>query len=47
MTIAQFVQLAIEEDIKKEIILLWPYSKTAKGGAQLLVKEKELLQELK
>ncbi len=40
MTISQFVQLAIEEDIKKgDHSALACIPETAKGGAQLLVKE--------
>ena len=40
MTIAQFVQLALEEDIKKgDHSALACIPETAKGGAQLLVKE--------
>ena len=40
MTISQFVQLAIEEDIKKgDHSALACIPETAKGGAQLLIKE--------
>ena len=44
MTIAQFVQLAIEEDIKKgDHSALACIPKTAKGGAKLLVKEEGII----
>ena len=44
MTISQFVQLAIEEDIKKgDHSALSCIPETAKGGAQLLVKENGII----
>ena len=44
MTIPQFVQLAIEEDIKEgDHSALACIPKTAKGGAQLLVKEEGII----
>ena len=44
MTITQFVQLAIEEDIKEgDHSALACIPKTAKGGAQLLVKENGII----
>ena len=44
MTIPQFVQLAIQEDIKKgDHSALACIPKTAKGGAQLLVKEEGII----
>ena len=44
MTIPQFVQLAIQEDIKEgDHSALACIPKTAKGGAQLLVKEEGII----
>ena len=44
MTISQFVQLAIQEDIKEgDHSALACIPKTAKGGAQLLVKEEGII----
>ena len=48
MTVKQFVQLAVQEDIKKgDHSALACIPKTAKGGAQLLVKEEGVIAGIK